>query len=94
MDKYEFVHVLNLEITSLKCSQNANNKKDTICFDLASWDAKNVMCYQCNNWELTQLSASPRQCTLAIFCINEISIIGCNHNQMSQKTCHVTAKIQ
>ncbi len=45
MDKYEFIHVVNLETTLLKCSQNVNNIKDMFCVDLVGWDAKNVLHY-------------------------------------------------
>ncbi len=45
MDKYEFVHVVDLEMTSMKCSQNHGNKKDTFNFNLVGWDAKNVPYY-------------------------------------------------
>jgi hypothetical protein len=74
MDKYEFVHFVNLE-TLLKCSQNASNIKYMFCFDLVGWDAKNVLCYQCNSWELILLSMPPKQCTLVIIYISKIPIV-------------------
>jgi hypothetical protein len=36
LDKYQFVHIVYLETTSMKCRQNVNNKKNTFYFDLTS----------------------------------------------------------
>lgn len=36
LDKYQFVHIVCLETTSMKCSQNANNRKNTFYLDLTS----------------------------------------------------------
>jgi hypothetical protein len=60
MDKYEFVRVVNLETMLLKCSQNVSNRKYMFYFDLVGWDAKNVLHYQCNSWELILFFVPPR----------------------------------
>ncbi len=80
MDKYEFVHVVSLETTLLKCSQNASNRKDTFCFNMVGRDVKNIPCYKCNSWEFILLFVPPRQCTFSIFYINKISTVAMKPN--------------
>ncbi len=42
MDEYEFVHIFNLEMTSMKCNHNVGRKKINLCLNLVCWDAKNM----------------------------------------------------
>jgi hypothetical protein len=61
VNKFQFVHILCLKMTSLKCNKNASNKKNTFLFNLDEWDAKNMSHQYNKGWKPILLFVPPRQ---------------------------------
>ncbi len=59
----------------MKCSENADNKKNLFDFNLTNWDAQDLFCQTNNYYKLVVFNPPPSQGTFASVCINWISMV-------------------